>query len=68
MPIASEILGLKGCAKRLRGAVSAVRSYRDLACGAIGFTVVIVAVLYVALDALNVLATLFFVLHGFIPS
>ena len=33
-----------------------MRSYRDLLCGAIGFTIVIIAILNVALNALDVLA------------
>ena len=49
-------LGLKGCAKGFAAGICAVRSYCDLACGAIGFAIVIVTVLNVALDSLNVLA------------
>jgi hypothetical protein len=48
-------LGLKGCAKSLAGAARAARTYRDLGCGATGIHVVIIAVLNVALDALDML-------------
>ena len=50
-------VGLKGCAKRFSRAAGTARTYRDLACGAAGVHIVIVAVLYVALDACNMLAS-----------
>ena len=52
----SVFSGLKGCAKCLGGASRVLRAYRDLRCRAIGFAIVIVAVLNVAFDASDVLA------------
>ena len=52
----SVFSGLKGCAKGLGGASRILRTYRYLRCCAIGFAIVVIAVLNVALDALDVLA------------
>ena len=49
-------LRLEGVAEGLSGAYCVLRTYRDFICGAIGLTIVIVAVLYVALDALDMIA------------
>ena len=51
-----EFLGLECCAECITGCGCIVRSYGDLICGAMGITIVIVAILYVALDPLDVLA------------
>jgi len=53
----SVFLRLEGCAKRFTGRYRTVRSYRNLVCGAIGVTVVVIAILNVALDPLDVLAS-----------
>jgi hypothetical protein len=42
-----------------------VRSYSDLVCGAVGITIVIVAILYVALNTLDVLFTAILMLFHF---
>ena len=65
-------LRLEGCAKRLSRGVRALRSDGDLACGAIGVTIVIVAILHVALDPLDMLAAttvfvLFVLFHLNVP-
>ena len=63
-------LRLKGRAKRFPRGACLMRAYCDLACGAVGFTIMVVAVLNVALNALDmltattVLVLLFF--HHFI--
>ena len=49
-------LGLEGYAKRLSGAIRLAGTYRDLLCGAVSIRIVIVAILHVALDALDMLA------------
>ena len=60
-----EFLGLECCAECITGCGCIVRSYGDLICGAMGITIVIVAILYVALDPLDVLATAILVLLHF---
>ena len=60
-----EFLGLECCAERIAGRGRIVRSYGDLVCGAVGITIVIVAILYVALDSLDVLAAALLVLLHF---
>jgi hypothetical protein len=50
------LLGLEGHAKSLSGAVRLTGTNRDLLCGTMGFRVVIIAILHVALDALDMLA------------
>ena len=57
-PLQGELplLRLKGCAKGFAAAIRAARADRDLVCRAIGVTIVIIAVLYVALDPLDMLA------------
>ena len=57
----SLCLRLKGRAKRFPRGVSAVRAYRDLACGAMGVTVVVNTVFNITANALDMLlaATLF---------
>jgi hypothetical protein len=47
---------LKGCTERLGGALCVLRSHCDLRCSAIGFAIVIITILYVALNALDMLA------------
>lgn len=51
-------LRLKGCAKRIGRALCGVGADRDLRCCAIGVTVMVIAVLDVALDALDVIAAM----------
>ena len=58
-----EFLGLKGCTKCVTGCGCVVRAYCNLVCSAIGITIVIVAILYIALNPLDVLATIVRLLH-----
>ena len=60
-----EFLGLECCAECITGCGCIVRSYGDLICGAMGITIVIVAILYVALDPLDMLAAAILVLLHF---
>ena len=60
-----EFLGLEGCAERVAGCGCVVRTYGNFVCSAVGIAIVIIAVLHIALDALDVLAAAFLVLLHF---
>ena len=60
---ALEFLGLEGCAECVTRCGCIVRAYGDLICSAVGVAIVIIAVLYVTLDALDVLAAIILLLH-----
>ena len=65
-----EFLRLERCAECITRSGRVVRSYGDLLCCTIGITVVIVAILYVAFNALDMLTAAIFVLlhfHFFFP-
>ena len=61
---ALEFLGLESCAERISGCGCVVRTYGNFICGAVGITIVIVAILHVALDALDVLAAIILGITG----
>ena len=56
-------LGLKGCAECIARCGCVLRTYGNLTCRAVGIAIVIIAVLYVTLDALDVLAAIILLLH-----
>ena len=60
-----EFLGLKGCAECVPRCGCVVRSNCDLVCSAMSITIVIVAILYVALDTFDVLTAAILVLLHF---
>lgn len=60
-----EFLWLKGCAERVPRGGRVVRSYCNLVCRAVSITIVIVAILYVALDAFDMLTAAILVLFHF---
>ena len=62
---ALEFLGLEGCAECVTRCGCIVRAYGDLICGAVGITIVVIAVLYVAFNTLDVLITAILLLLHF---
>ena len=62
---ALEFLGLEGCAECVTRCGCIVRAYGDLVCSAVCIAVVVVAILYVALNTLDVLFTAILVLLHF---
>jgi hypothetical protein len=62
---ALEFLGLEGCAECVTRLGCILRAYGNLICRAVRITIVIVAILYVALNTLDVLFTTVLVLIQF---
>lgn len=58
-PRASDLLLLEGCTDRVCAGCCIAGTNRDLSCGAVGFAVVMDTVLNIALNPLDMLATLF---------
>jgi hypothetical protein len=62
---ALEFLGLEGCAECVTRCGCIVRAYGDLICSAVGITIVVIAILYVAFNTLDVLITAILLLLHF---
>ena len=62
---ALEFLGLEGCAECVTRLGCILRAYGNLICRAVRITIVIVAILHIALNSLDVLTTAFIVLLHF---
>ena len=60
-----EFLGLESCAECIAGCGCVVRTYGNFICGAVGITIVIVAILHIALNSLDVLFTAILMLFHF---
>ena len=57
------VLRLVGCTSCFRGRLCVLGSYGDLVCRAVGLTIVVVAALNRAVDSLDVLASVLFLIH-----
>lgn len=60
-----EFLGLESCAECIAGCGCIMRTYGNFVCGAVSIAIVVVAILYVALNTLDVLFTAILMLFHF---